>query len=177
MNQMCSNWLPWNTCRRHQTFVSPCPVQSRVGVTEGIQENPCPYHKPSPFLSYSSHVLSFLPWTLLWWQGNPCIHVAGPRKIISLQVVWISLWRRRDSWAVQWERWVQERQGCSLGQAAVSASSAETQRCLLLLLQQAECGSAVGPCPGTDTSRRQCLPSRAPHTDALRQRTTQLSPF
>lgn len=108
-----------------------CPLaQSRVGCTEGIQGNPFPYHKPSPSLSYSSHVLSFLPWHC----SGVTSMCAGPRRIISLHVVWSSLWRRRESCqgTAQWERWVQERQGCSLGQAAVSASSAETRRCSAL---------------------------------------------
>lgn len=80
------------------------------------------------------------------------------------------------------ERWVQEREGCSLGQAAVSARVCTKhwgvcccfcRRLSVAVLQ----GHAQGGDRAHKKHSRQCLPWRAPHTDALRQRTTQLSLF
>lgn len=64
--------------------------------------------------------------------------------------------------------------------SSVSPGLQEARSYLLLLLQEAEWGSAVGPCPGrrqSSQAEQQTVPGlESSHTDASRQRTTQLSP-
>lgn len=172
MRQMCRSCLPWLHGRSHQTCVSPCPVQRRVACSWGHPRALLPISQAFSFpllqlprAEFPSLAIALVvrgtPASVCRSQDHLPAHcVEQPRQGKSPDRATAECQREGCS-PILYLKWLL----LSGAGSSVSQGLQETLMCLLLLLQEAECGSAVGPCQAGGRAHRHNsrLPWRAPH--------------